>query len=97
MSSPYRLLAVGLTACIALFVVTPIARAQEHHVVDRSAMKSAVTAKAHADDAVATLSPAEVHALVGPARAASSASGGDTIIITTTTLLLLLLLIVLVR
>lgn len=127
MSLTYRLLAVGLTACATLLVVAPTARAQERHVVDRSAMKTAVTAKAHADDAeravvrealhapeaqavadqfglsltraddaVATLSPAEVHALVGPARTVSSASGGDAIIISTTTLLLLLILIVLI-
>jgi len=123
----HRLLAVGLTASTALFVVAPNAWAQERHVVDRSAMKAAVTAKAsaddadraivrealhtsearavadrfglnltRADDAVATLSPAEVHALAGPARTVSTASGGDAIVISTTTLLLLLILIVLI-
>jgi len=46
-----RLLAVGLTACTALFVVAPNAWAQERHVVDRSAITAAVTAKAQADEA----------------------------------------------
>jgi hypothetical protein len=50
MSLTHRLLAVGLTACTALLVVAPNAWAQERHVVDRSAMKAAVAAKAHADD-----------------------------------------------
>jgi hypothetical protein len=123
----HRLLAASLTACLGLFVVAPNAWAQDRHIVDRSAMKAAVSAKANvddadravvrnalhtpaaqavadrfglsltrADDAVATMSPAEVHALVGPARAATAASGGDAIIISTTTLLLLLILIVLI-
>jgi hypothetical protein len=126
----HRLLAVSLTACTALFVVAPNAWAQERHVVDRSAMKTAVTAKAQADeadraavrevvhtpeaqavadrfglnltrvdDAIATMSPDEIHALAGPARTVSSAStpsGGDAIVISTTTLLLLLILIVLI-
>ena len=122
----HRLLAIGLTACTGLFVVAPNVWAQERHVVDRSAMKTAVTAKAHADDAdravirdavhspeaqamadrfgltltrvddaVATLSPAEVHALAGPARAVKTAAGGDEIDISMTTLLLFLILIVL--
>lgn len=122
----HRLLAVGLTACIALFVAAPNAWAQERHVVDRSAVTAAVTAKAQADeadraavreavhtpqaqavadrfglnltgadDAVATMSPAEIHALAGPARTVT-ASGGDAIVISTTTLLLLLILIVLI-
>lgn len=47
----HRLLAVGLTACIALFVAAPNAWAQERHVVDRSAVTAAVTAKAQADEA----------------------------------------------
>jgi hypothetical protein len=47
----HRLLAVGLAACTALFVVAPNAWAQERHVVDRSAMTAAVTAKAQADEA----------------------------------------------
>ncbi len=47
----HRLLAVGLTACTALFVVAPNAWAQERHVVDRSAITAAVTAKAQADEA----------------------------------------------
>jgi hypothetical protein len=124
----HRLLAVGLTACTTLFVVAPNAWAQEHHVVDQSAMTAAVTAKAQADaadraavrqavhtpeaqavadrfglnltnvdDAIATMSPTEIHALAGPARTVSTtASGGDPIIISTTTLLLLLILIVLI-
>jgi hypothetical protein len=124
----HRLLAVCLTASTALFVVAPNVWAQERHVVDRSAMKAAVTAKAnaddadraavrdavhtpeaqavadrfglnltHVDDAIATLSPAEIHALAGPARTVSTApSGGDAIVISTTTLLLLLILIVLI-
>jgi hypothetical protein len=127
MSLTRRLLAVSLTACTALFVVAPHAWAQERHVVDRSAMTAAVTAKAQADDAdraivrealhtpqaravadqfglnltraedaVATLSPTEVHALVSPARAVSNTPGGDAIIISTTTLLLVLILIVLI-
>jgi hypothetical protein len=127
MSLTHRLLAVGLTVCTALFVVAPNAWAQERHVVDRSAMRAAVTAKAQADDAdraalrgalhtpaaqavadrfglnltraedaVATLSPTEAHALAGPARSVSSTSGGDSIVISTTTLLLLLILIVLI-
>ena len=124
----HRLLAVGLAACTALFVIAPNAWAQERHVVDRSAMKAAVTAKAQADDAdraavreavhtpeaqavadrfglsltraddaIATMSPAEIHALAGPARdVTTAASGGDAIVISTTTLLLLLILIVLI-
>jgi hypothetical protein len=127
MSLTHRLLAVGLSAFIGPFVTAPNAWAQDRHVIDRSAVQAAVTAKAHADDAdrtallravhypeaqavadrfgltltrvddaVATLSPAEVHALVGPARAATSAPGGDPIVISTTTLLLLLILIVLI-
>jgi hypothetical protein len=127
MSLTHRLLAVGLSAFIGLFVAAPNAWAQDCHVIDRSAVHAAVTAKAHADDAdravllhalhspeaqavadrfgltltrvddaVGTLSPAEVHALVGPAQAATSTSGGDPIVISTTTLLLLLILIVLI-
>jgi len=122
-----RLLAVGLTTCTALFVVAPNTWAQERHVVDRSAITAAVTAKAQADeadraavreavhtpeaqavadrfglnftgvdDAIATMSPTEIHALAGPARTVSTASGGDPIVISTTTLLLLLILIVLI-
>lgn len=127
MNLTHRLLALGLTASTALFVVAPNAWAQERHVVDRSAMKAAVTAKAQTDaadraavreavhtpeaqavadrfglnltrvdDAIATMSPEEIHALAGPARSVSAASGGDTIVVSTTTLLLLLILIVLI-
>jgi hypothetical protein len=123
----HRLLAVGLTAFIGLFVVAPNAWAQERHVVDQSAMKAAVTAKAHADDAdrtvvhkalhspeaqavadrfgfdlrraddaVATMSPAELHAIVPAARVVTETSGGDEIDISVTTLLLFLILIVLI-
>jgi hypothetical protein len=130
MSLTQRALSAGLSTLIGLFVlfvVAPNAWAQDRHVIDRSAVQRAVTAKAQADDAdravllhavhsaeaqavaerfgltltrvddaVATLSPMEVHALVGPARAAASAEGGNTIVISTTTLLLLLILIVLI-
>jgi hypothetical protein len=127
MSLTHRALAIGLSTFIGLFVVAPNTWAQDRHVIDRSAVQRAVSAKARADDAdraavlravhspeaqavaerfgltltrvddaVATLSPAEVHALAGPARAATSSSGGNTIVISTTTLLLLLILVVLI-
>jgi hypothetical protein len=123
----HRLVAVGLAACTGLFVAAPNAWAQERHIVDRSAIHAAVSAKAQvedadravvrealhtpkaqavadrfglnltrADDAVATLSPAEVHALVPPARVVTAAAGGDEIDISVTTLLLLLILLVLI-
>jgi hypothetical protein len=129
MSLTHRTLAVCLSTFLGLFVVfffAPNAWAQDRHVIDRSAVQRAVSAKAQADeadraallravhspeaqavaerfgltltrvdDAVATMSPAEVHALVGPALAATSSSGGNTIVISTTTLLLLLILVVL--